>query len=91
MLVSCLAYSLTLKTEATCSSEMLVDFQQTALCYIPGGQTLNNLICWQPSHIFSESVSCKSSEIAVISKFQEIKQMLWLFKVNAQLAKKKEL
>jgi hypothetical protein len=34
-LVSCLAYYLTLKMEATCSSETSVDFQRTTLHYIP--------------------------------------------------------
>jgi hypothetical protein len=34
MLVSCLAYSSTLKMKVTCSSEMLVDFQQTTRRYI---------------------------------------------------------
>jgi hypothetical protein len=34
-LVSCLAYSLTLKTEASCSTEMSVDFQRTIRHYIP--------------------------------------------------------
>jgi hypothetical protein len=42
-LVSCLAYS-TLKTEAVCSSEMSVDFQGTARCYIPEVSTLNKLV-----------------------------------------------
>jgi hypothetical protein len=37
MLVSWLAYSLTLKMEGTCSSKMLVNFQQTTWCYIPEG------------------------------------------------------
>jgi hypothetical protein len=35
MLVSCLAYSSTLKMEATCSYETLVDFQWTTWHYIP--------------------------------------------------------
>jgi hypothetical protein len=34
MLVSCLAYSSTLKMEATCSSKTLADFQLTTLWYI---------------------------------------------------------
>jgi hypothetical protein len=34
-LVSCLAYSSTLKMEATCSTETFVDFQQTTQRYIP--------------------------------------------------------
>jgi hypothetical protein len=35
MLLSCSAYSLTLKMEVACSSKMSSDFQWTAECYIP--------------------------------------------------------
>jgi hypothetical protein len=42
MLVSCLAYSSTLKMEATCSSEMSVDFQRTIWHYIPEYRTLQD-------------------------------------------------
>jgi hypothetical protein len=35
VLVSCLAYSLALKMEVTCSSEMAVDFQRATWHYIP--------------------------------------------------------
>jgi hypothetical protein len=42
LLVSCLPYSSTLKTEATCSSEMLVAFQQTTWRNIPEYRTLHN-------------------------------------------------
>jgi hypothetical protein len=47
MLVSYLAYSytLTLKIEATCSSETSVDFQRTTRCYILGDRTLHNNCC----------------------------------------------
>jgi hypothetical protein len=41
MLVSFLAYSSTLKMETTCSSETLVDFQQTTWHYIPENRTLH--------------------------------------------------
>jgi hypothetical protein len=34
-LISSLAYSLTLKMKATCSSKTLVDFQRTTRCYSP--------------------------------------------------------
>jgi hypothetical protein len=40
MLVSCLAYCLALEIEATCSSEMLVDFQRTTQHCIPEDRTL---------------------------------------------------
>jgi hypothetical protein len=38
--VSCLAYSSTLKMEETCSSETSVDFQQTTRRYVPEYRTL---------------------------------------------------
>jgi hypothetical protein len=41
-LVPCLAYSSTLKMEATCSSEILVGFQRTTQHYIPVGRTLRS-------------------------------------------------
>jgi hypothetical protein len=41
LLVSCLAYSLTLKTEATLSSETSVDFQQTSWQYIHNPRCAN--------------------------------------------------
>jgi hypothetical protein len=40
-LVSYLAYSSTLKMEATCSSETSEDFQRTTRRYIPEDRTLN--------------------------------------------------
>jgi hypothetical protein len=42
ILVSCLAYSLTLKMRATCSSEMLVDLHLATWHYIPEDRTLQN-------------------------------------------------
>jgi hypothetical protein len=39
-LVSCAAYSTTLKMDAICSSETSVDFQRTTRCYIPEDSTL---------------------------------------------------
>jgi hypothetical protein len=42
---SCSAYSSTLKMEATCSSETLVDFQRTACRNIPECITLHNHRC----------------------------------------------
>jgi hypothetical protein len=47
MLASCSAYSSTLKMQAICSSEMLVDFQRTTRRYIPEDSTLVCLI-----HVF---------------------------------------
>jgi hypothetical protein len=45
MLVSCLAYSSTLKMEARCFSETSVDFQRTTRRYIPEDRTLHNHRC----------------------------------------------
>jgi hypothetical protein len=45
MVVSCLAFSLTMKMEATGSSEMPVDFQWTMQCYISEDRTLHNHCC----------------------------------------------
>jgi hypothetical protein len=42
MLVSCIACSLTLKMEDTCSSEMLADSHQTTWCFSPEGRLLHN-------------------------------------------------
>jgi hypothetical protein len=44
MLVSCLAFSLTLKMEATSSVKTLGDFEWTICCYITEDRTLQNLI-----------------------------------------------
>jgi hypothetical protein len=41
---SFLAHFLTLKMQATCSSEMSVDFQWTTLCYIPEDHALESRI-----------------------------------------------
>jgi hypothetical protein len=45
MLVSCLAYSSTVKIEATCSSETSVEFHRTTRRYIPEDRTLHNHCC----------------------------------------------
>jgi hypothetical protein len=42
MLISCLAYFLTMKMEAKCSFDMSVDIQQTTRCYIPKCRTFHN-------------------------------------------------
>jgi hypothetical protein len=44
-LVSCSAYCSTLKMEAICSSETLVDFKRITLRYIPVDSTLHNHRC----------------------------------------------
>jgi hypothetical protein len=45
MLHSCLAYSLTLKMEATCSSKTMVGFQWTTQSYIPEDRTFQEALC----------------------------------------------
>jgi hypothetical protein len=45
MLVCCLAYSLTLKIEATCSTKTSVDFQRATLHYNLLDRTLHNHCC----------------------------------------------
>jgi hypothetical protein len=66
-LVSCLAYSSTLKMEATCSSKMSVHFQWTTRQHIPEDSTLhenlfsssqidrqsdfNKCHAWMPMHL----------------------------------------
>jgi hypothetical protein len=40
---SCMAYSSTLKMEATCSSETSADFRQTTRRYIPEDRTLQRI------------------------------------------------
>jgi hypothetical protein len=47
MLVSCLAYSLALKMEVTCSSETLADFQLTTQHYIPEDGTRHKKCIWK--------------------------------------------
>jgi hypothetical protein len=44
LVVSCLAYSSTLKIVATCSSKTSVDFQLTTRGYIPENRTLHELV-----------------------------------------------
>jgi hypothetical protein len=53
-LVSCSAYSSTLKTEAIYSSETLVDFQRTTRRYIPEDRTFQCVLRW----ILNRAWSC---------------------------------
>jgi hypothetical protein len=46
MVVSLMAYSTALKTEATVSSEALVDFQRPTWSYMPQDNTLRNVSCF---------------------------------------------
>jgi hypothetical protein len=67
MLVSCLAYSLTLKMEVICSSDTSIDIQWTTWCYIPDESTLHIRGLLQKSwqHYFSEILKALTG----ISKF----------------------
>jgi hypothetical protein len=67
-LVSCSAYSSTLKMEAIFSFETSVDFQRTTQRYIPGGSTLHNHRCenlksykekYVPMYIMIERISVR--------------------------------
>jgi hypothetical protein len=52
-LIFCLAYSSTMKMEATSSSETSADFQQTARRYIPEGKILYKLCSWSGMSVHS--------------------------------------
>jgi hypothetical protein len=57
MLVSCSAYSTTMKMEAACSTETSLNFQQTTRRYIPEDRILHNHRCehlksYQTGHVF---------------------------------------
>jgi hypothetical protein len=62
-----LAYSSTPKIEATCSTEMSVDFQRTTWCYIAENITLRNNHCGtsNPTCIFT----CSLSSVSILLKF----------------------
>jgi hypothetical protein len=62
--VSCLAYSLTLKMEATCSSEM-VNFQQTTQHYTPDDRTLHNHQC---ENLKSYMVQILAGTLAILTE-----------------------
>jgi hypothetical protein len=55
MLLSCLAYSSSLKFEVTCSSEISIEFQQNIWVHIPEERTLQalNLLCIVTIYILS--------------------------------------
>jgi hypothetical protein len=58
MLVSCSAYSATLKMEAICCSEMLVDIQWTTWHYIVENSILHNHCCENLKFYIVFSTSC---------------------------------
>jgi hypothetical protein len=65
VLVSCLAYSLTLKMEATCSCKMLVDFQWTSQRYTPEDRTLHPLVLFC---IISKAIEIISTQRTLTGK-----------------------
>jgi hypothetical protein len=70
--VSCLAYSSTLKMEATYSFEMSVDFQWTTLHYIPEDSTIHNYCCENlRSYILFLTVFIQISLIAINSCMED--------------------
>jgi hypothetical protein len=79
-LIPCLAYSSTLKMEATCSSETSVNFRHTTWHYIPEYGTLHDLYFRSWFYILIEWLGCYSG----IVRFQERtfrQQSLWCFHV----------
>jgi hypothetical protein len=59
MLTSCSCYSLTLKMEEICFSEMLVDFEQTARCSTPDDSTVQEKSSFK---ITCQSVVCAQTD-----------------------------
>jgi hypothetical protein len=65
-LLSCSAYSSTMKMEAMCSSETSVDFQRAIRRYIPKDRTLHNHRCENlKSYIVGLIFNCGSLNHAV--------------------------
>jgi hypothetical protein len=92
MLVSCLAYSATLKIEAICSSERSVDFQRTARRYIPEDRTLRIL----RSEVFvSGSGNCLLRRFRPFVAFERVRNNVRLrinaTREDAKLTKKTKL
>jgi hypothetical protein len=72
MLASCSASSSALKMETICSSEMLVDFQQTTCRYITEDSTLLHTVCSQDdlSVVFGKLAPLKIIIIVVLYMLQ---------------------
>jgi hypothetical protein len=69
ILVSSLAYSLTLKMEVTCSSETSVDFQQTMQSYLSEDRILHNHRCKNlESYIPHVFTACCLSKVLTFTK-----------------------
>jgi hypothetical protein len=73
--VSCLTYSLALKTEETCSSETSVGLQRTIRRYIPEDTTLHNRSCGNPKSYKDKEVHtfCMLQYTCEYSKLWSIK------------------
>jgi hypothetical protein len=76
MLVSCLAYSSTLKTMVICSSEALADFHQTTWSYISEDTTLHSYCC--------ETPKCKKTQYDFASLFSLLFDLIYRTYVQRQ-------
>jgi hypothetical protein len=64
MLVTCSTYSLTLKMEATYSSETSVDFQRITQRYIPEDRTMQGVLNWPLISIY-----CQGRQYVYVTTF----------------------
>jgi hypothetical protein len=71
MLMSCLAYSLALKMEATCPSETSIDFQRATRRYIPEDRTLHNHRC-ENLRFHIRKITSRHFEIRIVLKGTQI-------------------
>jgi hypothetical protein len=83
LLVSCLAYSSTLKMEVTCSFEILVDFERTARCSIPEVRSLHNFCCenlrsYVPQYMYSYKQIYSVSLILCTERYTSF----WMLKIG---------
>jgi hypothetical protein len=62
MLLSCLAYFLTLRIEMICSSEILVDVLWTTQCYIPEDRTVHRLTLFE-KRVLRRIFGCKGEGV----------------------------
>jgi hypothetical protein len=87
-LVSCSAYSSTLKMEAICSSETSVDFQRTTLRYIPEDCILQGTSLYYLTNFMELSPSWEAASCAATQEFTNI---LWHPEVHCRVHKSPSL
>jgi hypothetical protein len=85
MLVSCSDYSLTLKMEAMCSSEMSVDFQQTVRRYAPEDSTLHVIFMFKIFRNLSSYIF--EAIIAIMHALSQVRQALHLYNIEVWVLK----